>query len=197
MNKTSNYKKHTSNNPVQKYLIGNFKRELFICLNGLDINNVLDAGCGEGFVLSEFRKRNIGKQLEGLDYSEDALEIGNELFPYLTLKQGDIYSLPYEDNSFDLVICTEVLEHLERPEDVINEIRRVSKKYCLFSVPNEPFFKIANFIRGKNLSRWGNDEDHIQCWSSRDFRKTIEGSLKVTAFKKPFPWTIVLGEKAQ
>ncbi len=195
MNQTDNYRKYTSNNPIQKFLINNFLKTLFSCVIGLPLETILDAGCGEGFILSEFKKRSIGNYLEGIDFSEDALDIGKKMFPSLTLRQGNIHNLPYADNSFDLVICTEVMEHLGEPEKVINEIKRVSKRYCLFSVPNEPFFLISNFLRGKNISRWGNDIDHVQHWSSRAFENFIKKKLNVLTIKKPFPWTMVLSQK--
>lgn len=192
---TSNYRKYTSKNPVQKYLINNFLRTVTLCLEGLSINKVFDAGCGEGFVLSELKNRGIGSVLEGIDFSEQALKTGRELFPYLSLKQGDIYQLPYEDNSFDLVLCTEVMEHLDEPDKVLSEIVRVSKKYCLLSVPNEPLFMISNLLRGKNISRWGNDIDHFNHWSSGAFGDFIRSKLNVMTVKKPFPWTVVLSQK--
>ncbi|MEW6715170.1 MAG: methyltransferase domain-containing protein [Nitrospirota bacterium] len=195
MKETSNYRKYTSKNPVQRFLIGNFLNALFGCLDGIKIDNILDAGCGEGFILSEFKKRGVGKVLEGVDCSENALETGRKIFPSLILKTGDIYSLPYDNDLFDLVICTEVLEHLKEPGKVLDEVVRVSRKYCLLSVPNEPLFMISNFLRGKNISRWGNDAEHLQHWGSRCFKNFIENKLKVMTVKSPFPWTIVLGRK--
>ena len=92
-----------------------------------------------------------------------------------------------------MVICTEVLEHLENPELALMELKRVSKKYILLSVPNEPFFMLANLLRGKNISRWGNDIEHINHWSFWSFQSFIK-SKGVNIAKKffPFPWTIVL-----
>ncbi|RJR16740.1 MAG: class I SAM-dependent methyltransferase [Nitrospiraceae bacterium] len=195
MNNTDNFQKYTSKNPAQRYLITSFLETLFSCVKDLQVMSVLDAGCGEGFVLSEFRNRNVGVQLEGVDFSEAALNMGRKMFPYLNLKKENIYNLPYKDNSFDLVICTEVMEHLETPRKVLDEIMRVSKKYCLFSVPNEPFFMISNFLRGKNLTRWGNDIEHIHHWSSSAFKALIGEKLNVIKVKRPFPWIIVLSEK--
>jgi 2-polyprenyl-3-methyl-5-hydroxy-6-metoxy-1,4-benzoquinol methylase len=192
MSNTGNFRKYTSRNPIQKYLINNFLRTVCLCLEDLKINSILDAGCGEGFVLSEFKKRGIGNFLEGIDSSEEALNTGRELFPYLSLKLGNIYNLPYEDESFDLVICAEVMEHLNEPDKVMEEIVRVSRKYCLLSVPNEPLFMISNFLRGKNILRWGSDIDHLQHWSSRAFKRFIQRNLKIVTLKRPFPWTVIL-----
>jgi len=195
MKETSNYKKYNSKNPVQKLLINNFLKTLVSCIKDIDVKTILDAGCGEGFILAELKKNDIGEYLEGIDFSPEALKVGREMFPFLVMKNGDIHNLPYKDNSFDLVVCTEVLEHIEDPYRAIDEIARISGRYCLFSVPNEPFFKIANFIRGKNLCRWGNDIDHIQCWRSREFENIINTRIDILTVRKPFPWTIVLGKK--
>jgi len=194
-NTTSNYRKYTSRNPVKRFLINNFLRTIFLCLEGLKINRVLDAGCGEGFVLSEFKNRDIGNELEGIDCSEQALDIGRKLFPHLILKHGNIYHLPYEDNTFDLVLCNEVLEHLAEPEKALNEVVRVSRQYCLFSVPNEPLFMISNLLMGKNISRLGNDIEHVQHWSSRAFRNFISNQIDILKVKRPIPWTLILGRK--
>ncbi len=195
MKKTDNLKKHTSNNCLQRWLINNFTNTLIEIIKNLSIENILDVGCGEGFTLAMLQKNNFGKNLEGIDCSDVAIKIGKDLFPEITMKTGDVYNLPYEDNSFDLVICTEVLEHLEDPKRALQEIMRVSKKYCLFSVPNEPIFKIANFLRGKNISRWGNDIEHINHWSSDKFTKFIGYDLKILVKKTPFPWTMILSQK--
>lgn len=192
----NNYQKHTSKNPIQKFLIENFYKALVQIIGDLKPEAVLDAGCGEGFTLARLQKNGIGKQLEGIEYSTEAITLGRKMYPSLALKQGDIYALPYKNNSFDLVICSEVLEHLERPEKALEEIIRVSKRYCLLSVPNEPVFMISNLLRGKNLSRWGNDIEHINHWSSKGFEKFVkEKGLKLLVTKAPFPWTMILGEK--
>ncbi|MEK7573477.1 MAG: class I SAM-dependent methyltransferase [Patescibacteria group bacterium] len=196
MKRTDNFVKHTSQNPLQKLLINNFYNHLVSAVKDLQLETVLDVGCGEGFTLNRLSEEGIGKKLEGVDFQEKAIEIGKKLHPDLTLKQGDIYKLEYKNNSFDLVMATEVLEHLDDPKKGLKELIRVSRKYILLSVPNEPFFMGANFLRGKNLSRWGNDIEHIQHWTSSRFEEFVIGQgLKVIKKRHPFPWTMLLLSK--
>lgn len=199
MNKSqlsSNFQKHTSKSQLQKLLIDNFYRSLITLIKPLRLKTILDVGCGEGFSLSKMREQHIGTTLEGIDYSKKAISLGKKMFPNLSLKQGSIYKLPYKNNTFDLVLCTEVLEHLNDPQKGYKEVLRVAKKYIVFSVPNEPFFMLGNFLRGKNILRFGNDPEHIQHWTIFSFRSFLEkNNLKIKTIQFPFPWIIVFGEK--
>ena len=64
--KTSNFEKHASKNPLQKLLIGNFYKALLILAKDLKVKTILDAGCGEGFTLQKFYEAKIGEHLEEL-----------------------------------------------------------------------------------------------------------------------------------
>lgn len=196
MPETTNYLKHAASNPVQKMLINNFYNQLFRLIKPLKPISILDVGCGEGFTLQKLEERKVGKNNEGIDYSKDAIEIGRKIYPKLTLKEGTVYNLPYKENSFDLVICTEVLEHLDDPLKAVNEIKRVSSKYVLFSVPNEPFFIMANFLRGKYVKRFGNHPEHINHWTAAGFKSFLrKQGLTVVKSRYPFAWSIVLVRK--
>src|SRR5579872_1370402 len=192
---TDNYRRHTHRNPIQKFLIWNFTRIFLKRAKKLRPQTVLDAGCGEGVFLWKLKQAGIGKKIEGIEYSQEAIAIAKKNHPTLSIKQGDIYKLPYPSNSFDLVICIEVLEHLEYPEKALSELERVSKKHCIISVPNEPLFMIANFIRGKNWSRWGNDIEHINHWSFVSFRKFVSKYLTVQKLSIPPFYTLVVARK--
>lgn len=199
MNTTDNYKKHTSTNPAQRWLIQNFEKTLAKEIKKLKVSSILDAGCGEGFTLEFLRKQGIGKAYEGIDFLKTAIGIGKKVHPKVTLKQASIYELPYKANAFDLVLCTEVLEHLEKPRDAVKELFRVSKKYVLVSVPNEPIFMGSNFLRGKNWSRFGNDIEHINHWTMFNFPKLVQKNAgvktQIISKKYPFPWTMLVLEK--
>lgn len=199
---TDNYKKHTSKNPLKLYFINRFFKKFTLLIKDLDIESVLDVGCGEGVTLSKLKKEGIGKSWEGVDSEEEAIKIGKKMHPNLSLNKGNVYDLEYKNSSFDLVICTEVLEHLEDPGKGFEELLRVSKKYVIFSVPNEPFFYLFNY------TQWGKDIGHINKWCCRRFVKFLKSSRsstersgtnlkvhKVISVKTPFPWTIVLLEK--
>lgn len=192
----TNFLKHTSKNPIQKFLIKNFYSSLISLAKTLKAESILDAGCGEGFTMDKLIQNQMGKRVEGVEYSKEAIALGKKLFPHLTIRQGSVYNLPYKDNSFDLIICTEVLEHLEEPAKAIKEMLRVSKKYLIISVPNEPFFMLSNFLRGKNLLRLGNDVGHINHWNPLSLKRYLtQNKVKVKKIKLPFPWIIILGEK--
>ena len=193
---TANYKKHFSSNPLQRLLLNNFYNQLTELTKELKIKTVLDAGCAEGFGLKILSNHKTVKNLEGLDQSADAIKLGKRLHTFIKFTKGDIYKMPYKDRQFDLVICLEVLEHLKNPEKALKEIIRVAKKYCLLSVPHEPWFRLANLLRGKNLSCWGNDAGHIQHWSKKAFTNLLtKAGLKPLKSSSPFPWTMVLTEK--
>ena len=199
MNTTDNYKKHTHRNPIQRLLLWNFFRNFTDLMATKKVDSILDVGCGEGFTLNRLKEKGIGKQLEGLEYLQTAIQLGKKTYPDIKIIQGSIYELPYKDNSFDLVLCTEVLEHLEEQKKALKELVRVSKKYLVISVPNEPFFMLAQLIRGKNWSRLGNDIEHINHWTMLGFPKFVKknagSDIKILAKRFPFAWTMLLLEK--
>ena len=204
MKSTDNYRKHTHKNPIQRLLLGNFFRNLTNLIASRKVDSILDVGCGEGFTLNRLKENQIGKNLEGIEYLKAAIELGKKTYPDIKITEGSIYELPYKDNSFDLVLCTEVLEHLEDPEKGLKELVRVSKKYLVISVPNEPFFMLAQLIRGKNWSRFGNDIEHINHWTMFGFPKFIKKNskslpagrqVKILSRRFPFAWTMLLLEK--
>ena len=82
----ANFLKHTSKNPIQKFLIRNFYFSLISLAKPLKAESILDVGCGEGFTMDKLTKSGVGKTIEGVEYSKEAILLGKKLFPNLTFK---------------------------------------------------------------------------------------------------------------
>ena len=103
--------------------------------NKLKVKNILDVGCGRGYAVKEFIKR--GYDCKGIEISSWLFE--NDL---RELKEQDLVfhtsskELPFEDNSFNLIFCTDVIEHIPEQDIIssINEMVRVSNKYLFFTI---------------------------------------------------------------
>lgn len=191
MNST-NQQKHESWNPLRKMFLKPFQRRFLRIVDGLKVESILEVGAGEGFVMDLLHRRMPLVKLRGLDVQPEFVAEGKRLFPQLDLQIGDIYHLPEADKSWDLVIASEVLEHLEDPDRALEELKRVSKKYVLLSVPSEPWFRGLNFARGKHWKRLGNHPEHINTWTKSSFTSLVGNNLTVEKVITAFPWTILL-----
>jgi 2-polyprenyl-3-methyl-5-hydroxy-6-metoxy-1,4-benzoquinol methylase len=80
---------------------------------GLSPASVLDVGCGSGHLLAHLHKTWPGACLLGVDFSSKSVDLAQRLQPALEFRQCSIFELDRLGRTFDLVICTEVLEHLE------------------------------------------------------------------------------------
>lgn len=190
----TNNPKYRSKNPVSRYFVKNYFKAIEHLVKDLDFQKVLEIGCGEGVFLHHLKDHLRGKEVHGIDLDPNELETAKKNIPFATLMTANGDHLPFADKSFDLVFCCEVLEHVEDPEKVFREMKRVSKKYCIVSVPNEPLWRILNFARGSYMSDWGNTPGHINHWSPSAFRKQVESHFKILETVKPLPWTGFLCE---
>lgn len=191
-----NFEKHTSENLLQQLILANFYREVLNLLRSLELQSILDVGAGEGFTMKKLKMKNEKLKIVGIEYSEDSVKIANKIYPDLDIRLGNIYNLKFKDDSFDCVLCMEVLEHLDDPVKALAELKRVTKRYLLLSVPNEPYFTIQRFLRGKNLKGLGAHPEHIQWWTHEAFLKFLKkNKLEILSKKAPFSWTLVLAEK--
>jgi ubiquinone/menaquinone biosynthesis C-methylase UbiE len=189
------YDKYNTKNPIARTLMNGFYRELNRNLNQINFQSVLDAGCGEGEITNLINnKYNDLKQLKGLELEEETVLEANKRFPHLDISQGSIYELPFLEDTFDLVVTCEVLEHLDNPLKGLEEITRVSCKYILVSVPREPVWRICNVLRGKYIKDLGNTPGHIQHWSKKEFISFIGRYADIINISSPFPWTMILAE---
>lgn len=189
---SSNRRKHENRNPIQRALIKRFQHRLFGILDELSPVDLLEVGAGEGFLLDRIRTQFPAVRLCGLEIDEAVLADGQLLFPHLDLRKGDIYHLNEPSRSWDIVLSSEVLEHLDRPAEGLKELARVARRAVVLSVPHEPWFRLSNLARGRHLARLGNHPEHVNLWSRRGFAGFVQEQLHVHQIVSSFPWTIVV-----
>jgi len=101
---------------------------------------LVDIGCYGGGFLEAVNHLFPDMKVEGLDYFADNIEIAKLLYPGKSdqFRKKSVYELDYEDDSVDVVILQEVIEHLDRPVDAIRGINRILKQggYLILSIPN-------------------------------------------------------------
>lgn len=192
----SKHKKYNTGNPISLFLIERFFRSIKSLVKSTsDFDNVLDVGCGEGFLLSFLEIELNGKNVRAIDFDAKEVASAKENINFAVCEQGDIYNLKFADRSYELVFCTEVLEHLEFPEKALKELKRVTAKYCIVTVPNEPLWCMLNLLRGAYISSLGNTPGHINHWTTNQIKKLVSEYFNVIQCETSMPWTILLCRK--
>ena len=90
--------------------------------------NFLDLGCGFGETYNLFVRNGIKLRYVGMDVTRKFIDICKERYPEAEFMTGQMQDIPFPDESFDIVSCRCVLEHLPDPEPAIREMARVSAK---------------------------------------------------------------------
>lgn len=189
------YDKYNTSNPIAQRLMSGFFRDLDNLLSQLTFGSLYEAGCGEGYVIEHVRSNYANAILHASDISSRTISEAKTRSPGIEYAVSSIYSLPVADESFDVAMALEVFEHLEDPTAGLLELLRISKRYIIISVPNEPIWRISNMARGKYWSQLGNTPGHIQHWSPAGFRDFASQHCNILLTKQPFPWTMLLCEK--
>ena len=200
--KSDNVRKYESKNPFRARLVQRLTSRVVTEVlsaqthDGLSDStslrtDVLDAGCGEGFVIQALHNGAPDRTLVGLDVSQTALDHAKERNPDITFLLGSVYSLPFAEGSVQTVLLSEVLEHLKDPVAALIEAQRVAAGSIIVSVPHEPWFRLGNLLSLRHISRLGNPAGHINHWSHRQFQALIQQNVRGTVrFSRSFPWSI-------
>lgn len=186
---SSNRLKYRTRNPLVRVLIARYFERLAALVASLQPASVLEAGCGEGEVLVRLREV-LPPRVAGIDVSDGALSLARRRLPGAALSLGSVKALDFPSSDFDLVICVEVLEHLDDPGTALDELGRVARNDLVVSVPWEPWFRGGNLMRGRYLSSLGNHPDHLHRWSRRSFRACLGEHLEVVSCPTAFPWVL-------
>ena len=182
------YDKYHSVNPIVKWMMKGFKdaiREL-LDLVEKEFYQVCETGCGEGEITSFIKELYPEAEIDAFDISEKVIAEAGERLKDINFYVGNIYTMEVnkagEDEKhilnkekYDLVVCSEVLEHLEDPEQALRNIKGLCTEngFILLSVPKEPIWRICNMARGKYWKDFGNTPGHIQHWSKKKFCRMV------------------------
>lgn len=186
-------KAYNSDICVQKYFQRRKTSTIKKLINASSGDVILDIGCGSGVQLRSLTT-NSPKLLIGTDINEKALlyaktkNIQNAEFVRCTAQY-----LPFKTNAIDKIICAELIEHLQNPNDMVIESKRVLKNdgLIVITTPNEnSIWGIYEFLwdkfgRGRNYG-----ETHLRFFSIKDLNKYFESFTKKSSctifFISPF-----------
>lgn len=193
---TGNYfNKHLSKNIIVRMLVDGYRRGLQSLVEELPVRIVFEVGSGEGFILEYLFERCPETRLIGSDIDLDLIRESRNRLPQFEWLITVGERTPFSTNAFDLTICCEVLEHVQNPEVVLAELRRITRQYLIISVPHEPYWRILNMLRGKYWRQYGNTPGHVNHWNTPGIKKTISRSFSVQKILHVFPWIFILAKK--
>lgn len=198
--------KYGTSNPVVRWLLDRWTDRLKELIDPVT-GTVIDVGIGEGLctqrllsVAPEAPGRADGAwsahdrgdvRLVGVEYRFDKASLARRL-PIAGVTVGDAGMLPLPDGIADVVLCIEVLEHLPTVPPAVSELARITRGRCIVSVPWEPWFRLGNLGRGKNLARLGNDPEHVHWFSPARLRRTLQTSFNEVRVVRVFPWLVAI-----
>lgn len=107
---------------------------------------IIEVGCNEGFV-SKALLENGAKEVVPVDYDQAIVDKANHMFG-INAVQGNILDLGFEDNSFDIALGCEVLEHISNPFKGLSELFRVAREKVIITVP------VGEYWAGELTHQW-------------------------------------------
>jgi SAM-dependent methyltransferase len=152
---------------------------------------LLDVGCGPGNITVDLAQRVAPGRVAAIDASAGIVNDAASQYPAsgVEWRVGDVYSLPYEDDTFDVAHAHQVLQHLADPVAALEEMKRVTRPGGLIAARDADYGSFAWYPGDPGLDRWvevysavaranGGEPDagrHLLAWAHR------AGITKVTA----------------
>lgn len=161
---------YNAKNPIVRFVHVQRLEKISELIRGLEPSKILDAGCGEGHLIQKMHGQNDKHQYFGIDATPVATEKARIRCPYADVSIGDFISLPFPDNHFNVITCTEVLEHVPAFEMALNEFERTLKPrgLLILTFPNETWWTISRFILRRNPVK---APDHVNSFSPSSIKK--------------------------
>lgn len=143
-------------------------------LAALDFSEVADIGGAEGYKSALIRK-TFGAKVYSCDYSSEANHRAKEIFD-VDGEAVDVTRLPFQDGRFEVVVCSETLEHIPDIRQATRELLRVARRAVVITVPMDPPERIA-----RNLANKADTFPHCHALDPHSFDWTRELGVEVHA----------------
>ena len=188
----NHYNKYDTRNPVARWLMGRFLKSFDEIVDRCRVTSALEVGCGEGHLSRRIASRGIA--VSACDLSAEVIVTAEALSGFMahppTFVCGSIYDLASLSPA-PLVVCCEVLEHLERPRDALAALQHVVAGHLIVSVPSEPLWRVLNMCRGAYIRDFGNTPGHLQHWSQAQIVDLVAEYFSVKEVRSVLPWTMI------
>lgn len=156
-----------------------FQDEVYQAARKLCVENkyktVLDIGCGSAYKLIKYFR---DKKFVGLDL-EPNLSFIKDKYPLYDFRESDFNSPPEE--SFDLVICSDVVEHILDPDELLTFIKNINFKHLVISTPDRDVIQTLQKGFGWDVRVDGPPHNtmHVREWSFKEFGNYISQYFSV------------------
>jgi SAM-dependent methyltransferase len=188
------YDKYGTRNPVERRLVAAFLDDVRELAAQTGAGEAHEVGCGEG-ELSLMLARE-GLRMRGSDVSAEVIEEARRRAEAAGLevayRAAPIDSLDAANDAAELIVCCEVLEHLDDPQRALDRLVGLARPWLLVSVPREPLWRVLNLARFKYVGELGNTPGHLGHWSRRGFLELLRSKAEVVDVRSPVPWTMAL-----
>ena len=189
------FDKYSSRNPVVRLMMKGYDSSLGELVGMANPAVVHEVGCGEGYWTLKWLGEGIparGSDFSSIVINMARLNAKERNLPYENFVVRDIFNLDPLTDKATLVVCCQVLEHLEKPEQALESLKQVATPYLIICVPCEPLWSFLNMVRGKYWDKWGNTPGHIQRWSKKGFVSLVSKYFEIVKINTPVPWTMLL-----
>jgi 2-polyprenyl-3-methyl-5-hydroxy-6-metoxy-1,4-benzoquinol methylase len=188
------YDKYGTQNPIARRLMAGFLSDLDELVERTGATEAHEVGCGEGEISIRLARRGV--RVRGTDAFPQVLEEARRRAAAAGI-EIDFEATPVEQldptrHAAVLVVCCEVLEHLEDPGTGLEVLASLARPWLIASVPREPLWRALNLARLSYVGELGNTPGHLSHWSKRGFERFLGSRFEVVEVRSPLPWTMAL-----
>jgi SAM-dependent methyltransferase len=188
------YDKYASSNPIARRLVAGFMSDLDELVARTDAHEAHEVGCGEGELSIRLARRGI--RVRGTDafpqVLEEARRRASAAGVEVDFEATPVEQLRPEHDAAELIVCCEVLEHVDDPTKAAEVLARLARPWLIASVPREPLWRALNLARLSYVGALGNTPGHLSHWSKRGFEQFLGDRFEVVEVRTPTPWTMAL-----